>query len=744
VSPPFWLRYLLALVAATIVSAVLPAAHPAQALLLLASQGSVVVAVAWAIRAYRPEPRTAWRLAGAGFALYLAGSAIVAGAASGILAPLPAPSLPDALYGAAYLLFAIGLGLLVARRTRRRGGPDLASLADALVVAVAIGFFLLLYPFGAVLEAAALSPTARLVLAAYPLADLALLAGVLWLAFRPGSRLPAVSLFLGAIASQLAADTSSGLAAIGREPAAALAQPLGILALGLAGAAVLHPSLPQLADLGSGPPLVSLRWRRSLLALASVAVVVHLISTAHGSGTAGDILAALAALAIVGLVAFRFRGLAGDVDASARSQAELRASEERYRALADELEARVAKRTAELRQAKEQAEEASRAKSTFLSSVSHDLRTPLNAILGFGQLLERSDLSADDREAVTHIMRAGRSLLEMIDTVLDLSHVEAGELTLSIEPVSTEEVIREAVDLVGPMAAGRGIRLELPAGIERLPAVLADRRRLQQVVLNLLRNAVTYNREQGSVTIACAVTDGDRFRLSVSDTGPGIPPERRQTLFAPFDRRADGPASSAGSAGPAARPAGLGIGLALSARLVEAMGGSIEVESEIGTGSTFSIELPLAPVAPAETGRERAAAGPAGGGAVPRTTILYVEDNLTSLRLVERILAGRPETRLLAAMQGRLALDLARQHRPHLILLDLHLADISGEEVLRLLGEDPATSRIPVIALSSAPEQGDGTRIRSLGAAGFLVKPIDVTRFQAMVERVLGGGLSGA
>lgn len=736
---PPWLRFLLALVAAAIASAALPAGSAARALLLLTSQGSVIVALAWAIRAYRPEPALTWRLVAVGLALYLAGSAIVAGVASGILAPLPAPSLPDALYGAAYLLFAIGLGLLVARRTTRRGRPDLASLADALVVAVAIGFFLLLYPFGAVLETAALSPTARFVLAAYPVADLALLAGVLRLAFRPGSQLPAVTLFLGAIASQLAADTSSGLAAIGQEPAATLDQSLAMLALGLAGAAALHPSLPQLAALGSGPPLVSPRWRRSLLALASVAVVLHLISAAHGTGTAGDILAALAALAIVGLVAFRFRGLAGDVDAYARSQAELRASEERYRALAAELDARVAERTAELREAKEQAEEASRAKNKFLSSVSHDLRTPLNAILGFGQLLERSDLSADDREAVTHIMRAGRSLLEMIDTVLDLSHVEAGELTLSIEPVSAEEVIREAVDLVGPMAAGRGIRLELPAGIERLPAVLADRRRLQQVVLNLLRNAITYNREQGSVTIAGTVTNGERFRLSVTDTGPGIPPERRQTLFAPFDRRASGPA---GSAGP--RPAGLGIGLALSARLVEAMGGSIEVESELGAGSTFSIELPLAPVVPAEAGHERAAVVPTDGGPASRTTILYVEDNLASLRLIERILASRPETRLLAAMQGRLAVDLARQHRPDLVLLDLHLADISGEEVLRLLGEDPATSRIPVIALSSAPGQGDGARIRGLGAAGFLAKPIDVTRFQAMVERVLAGGRSDA
>jgi len=739
VSPPLWLRYLLVLVAATIVSAALPAGGASEAALVAAVQVSVIGALAWAIRTYRPRPRTPWLVFLAAFTVYLAGSLIASGPAVGILAPLAQPSVADALYAATYLLFAIGLGLLLSERLGHRGGLDLTSLIDALVVTVAIGFFLFVYPFGPVLDAPGLSPTTRLVLAAYPVADLVLVAGVLWLAFTPGSRLPALELLLAGVASRVAGDTLSGLSSAGQASTVTLAQPLWLLTLALVGAAALHPSMARLAAPSDGPPLVSPRWRRSLLALASVAVILHLISAAHGAGTAGDILAALAALAIVGLVAFRFRGLAGDVDAYAWSQAELRGSEERYRALADELETRIAERTAELRQAKEQAEEASRAKSTFLSSVSHDLRTPLNAILGFGQLLERSDLSADDREAVTHIMRAGRSLLEMIDTVLDLSHVEAGELTLSIEPVSAEDVIREAVDLVGPMAAGRGIRLELPAGIERLPAVLADRRRLQQVVLNLLRNAVTYNREQGSVTIAGAVTDGDRFRLSVTDTGPGIPPERRHTLFAPFDRRAGGPA---GSSGP--RPAGLGIGLALSARLVEAMGGSIEVESELGTGSTFSIELPLAPVLPPEAGRERVAAGPAGGGAAPRTTILYVEDNLASLRLIERILAGRPETRLLAAMQGRLALDLARQHRPHLILLDLHLADVSGEEVLRLLGEDPATSRIPVIALSSAPEQGDGSRIRGLGAAGFLAKPIDVTRFQAMVERVLGGAVSGA
>ncbi len=381
----------------------------------------------------------------------------------------------------------------------------------------------------------------------------------------------------------------------------------------------------------------------------------------------------------------------------------------------------------ELRRAKEEAERANRAKSEFLSSMSHELRTPLNAVLGFGQLLERSALSHDDRDSVAQILRAGRTLLAMIDSVLELARVESGQLTLSIEPVSVEEVIAETTDLVRPLAAEREIRLELPARLDEAPYVLADRRRLKQVVLNLLSNAVKFNRDAGTVVVTVEqIHEPDRLRLAITDTGPGIPPERRATLFTRFDRT------------PAADRAatGLGVGLALSARLMAAMGGSISVESELGTGSTFAIELPRAAELPQVPG-DRV---PGSLGATPASTILYVEDNLANLTLIERILGARPGTRLLAAMQGRLGLELGRQHHPDLVLLDFHLPDVPGDEFLAQLREDPTLRDIPVIVLSSSNDSGIGKRMRSLGARAYLPKPIDVDVFLRTVDEALAAG----
>ncbi len=385
------------------------------------------------------------------------------------------------------------------------------------------------------------------------------------------------------------------------------------------------------------------------------------------------------------------------------------------------------RRTAEdeLRRAKEEAERASRAKSEFLSVMSHELRTPLTAVLGFAQLLELSDLSLDERADVAEILRAGRALVALIDSVLEMARVDAGLLTLSIEPVNVEAVIREAVDLIRPMAVGRNIQLVSPADAERPPWMLADRERIKQVILNLLTNAVTYNRDGGSVAVAYDVAADDRLRFSVSDTGPGIPTERQATLFTILDRRI----------GSDRRAPGLGIGLALSARLIEAMGGSISVESEVGAGSTFSIELPLA-TGPLVGSRERSEAGER----IPATaTVLYVEDHLVNLRLVERIIDERPGTRVLAAMQGSLCLELARYHHPDLVLLDLHLPDIPGEEVLRLLRDDPATHDISVIVLNTARDSGTGRRLLDLGAEAYLARPIDIAAFLAAVDRVLVG-----
>jgi PAS domain S-box-containing protein len=382
---------------------------------------------------------------------------------------------------------------------------------------------------------------------------------------------------------------------------------------------------------------------------------------------------------------------------------------------------------AALSRARLEAEAANRAKSEFLSRMSHELRTPLNAILGFAQLLELDARTQEERESVGRILKAGRHLLELINEVLDLSRIEAGRMALSIEPLAPAEVIQECLELMGSLAASRAVRLEFARPEECRALVLADRQRLRQILLNLLSNAIKYNREGGRVTLSCQEAAGDMLRLSVSDTGPGIAPELLQRLFTPFDRL--------GAEATVAE--GTGLGLALSKRLAEAMQGRLGVESEVGQGSTFWLELPQAEP-PLSLPPEEAEAAPAPEAALaePRT-VLYIEDNLSNLRLVERILARKTDFRLVAAMQGSLGLSLAREHRPDLILLDLHLPDAPGHEVLARLRADPLTQAIPVIVLSAEASPGQVQRLLAQGATAYLTKPLEVGRFLEVLAQVL-------
>jgi PAS domain S-box-containing protein len=380
--------------------------------------------------------------------------------------------------------------------------------------------------------------------------------------------------------------------------------------------------------------------------------------------------------------------------------------------------------------AKDEAERTNQAKSEFLSRMSHELRTPLNAILGFAQLLEMDHLDAGQIEGVQQILKGGKHLLDLINEVLDISRIEAGRLSLSPEPIRVTEVLGEALDLVRPIAAERSVRLEGAVPEAGHFHVLADRQRLKQVLLNLLANAVKYNREGGSVWVFCeeaSEASKDLLRISVKDTGRGIRPEDIERLFAPFDRLG---AEQTGVQGT-------GLGLALSKRLIEAMGGTVDVESAPGEGSTFSIELPL--VEPPVVQFERMGeVDPAPASVLGEAaTLLYVEDNLSNLRLIERILANRPQVKLLSAMQGRLGLDLARQHRPDLILLDLHLPDMSGEEVLHQLREDPRTRAIAVVVISADATPGQVSRLIDAGALAYLTKPLDVRRFLEVIDATL-------
>jgi PAS domain S-box-containing protein len=376
----------------------------------------------------------------------------------------------------------------------------------------------------------------------------------------------------------------------------------------------------------------------------------------------------------------------------------------------------------ELESAKSAAEKANLAKSDFLSSMSHELRTPLNAILGFAQLLEStSPLPTDSqKESVEQILKAGWHLLKLINEVLDLAVVESGKLPISREPVSLAEVISECQAMMDPQAQQRGINMTFPR-LDKPCYVDADRTRVKQVLINLLSNAIKYNREQGTVEVQCTEASPERTRISVTDTGAGLASEQVRQLFQPFNRL--GQESSAEE--------GTGIGLVMSKRLVEQMGGLVGVQSTVGVGSAFWFEL-SSMAAPVLTVDRVEAAAVAHGQATPGPalrTLLYVEDNPANLKLVEQIIARRPDLRLLSAVNGNLGVQLARSNRPEVILMDINLPGISGINALKILREDPTTAHIPVLALSANALPLDIKKGLEAGFFRYLTKPIKVSEF---------------
>jgi CheY-like chemotaxis protein len=348
------------------------------------------------------------------------------------------------------------------------------------------------------------------------------------------------------------------------------------------------------------------------------------------------------------------------------------------------------------------------------------LRTPLNSVLGFGQLLQLDPtLGEAQREHVQHIVRGGQHLLELINEVLDISRIESGSLALSPEAVGVGEAVADAVALVRPLASERAIRFAIEGCDGH---VLADHQRLKQVLLNLLSNAIKYNRHGGSVAVTCAHAGG-RVTLAVDDTGPGIPPDRLERLFEPFDRLG---AEHSGIEGT-------GLGLALSRRLVEVMGGSLTAENHELGGARFVVELPEAG-APA-TAAEVLAGVPE--PVVDASRVLYIEDNTANFRLVQELLTTRRPVEILPAIQGSLGVELARRHRPDLILLDLHLPDMDGTVVLAQLQADPLTAAIPVVIVTADATPGRARRLLSEGAFACVTKPFDVPAFLRTVEAAL-------
>ena len=381
------------------------------------------------------------------------------------------------------------------------------------------------------------------------------------------------------------------------------------------------------------------------------------------------------------------------------------------------------------RLAREAAEEANRSKSEFLSRMSHELRTPLNAVLGFAQLLETDDLSKPQHDSVRQILKGGRHLLDLINEVLDITRIETGTFQLSPEPVLANEVIDDVIELTRPLAANSNVQLARGASTDGSDVhVLADRQRLKQILLNLVANAVKYNRPGGSVIVSCERVEPAGLRLKVHDTGPGIRPEHLDMLFTPFERL--------GAEHTAVE--GTGVGLALSRRLAEAMGGTLDVETALGQGSTFWVQLPVVegPVERFERFNGTNGAAADHDTEDRRTRVLYIEDNLPNLQLVQRILEGHPGIELVTATQGRVGVELARDQQPALVLLDMHLPDVTGDQVLRQLRDDPATSAIPVVVISADATSGQIKRVLAEGAQAYLTKPVDVSELRRLLDEL--------
>jgi len=375
-----------------------------------------------------------------------------------------------------------------------------------------------------------------------------------------------------------------------------------------------------------------------------------------------------------------------------------------------------------LRQAKEEAERANQAKSDFLSRMSHELRTPLNAILGFGQLLRMAELNEEDDEAARDIVKAGEHLLGLINEVLDIARIESGNLALSAEPLCLADALCEVLEMLRPLAQAANVTIHTEVPPESY--VKADWQRLKQVLLNLLSNAIKYNVEGGEVHIDFEV-QGDQSFMSVRDTGVGIDPKLLPRVFEPFDRLGAETTSVEGT----------GIGLSLTKHLVELMGGSIGLESSLGEGTTVSLELERtsAPTLsqPDVTAKEK--------GHQPERNykVVYIEDNLTNLKLVKRIFADMTNFELLSTVQGRIGIELAVQHMPDLILLDLHLPDMPGTEVLRQLRADSATQAVPVLVISADAMPERRQELLTAGADAFLSKPLDLRDFTNTVRDLL-------
>jgi signal transduction histidine kinase/CheY-like chemotaxis protein len=664
----------------------------------LVPEGAVVIALGIRAALVNRESR-AWACIAVGVTLWVAGDTYYRVALFGD-SSVPTPSAADLMFLGSYPFLYAGLVQLVRGRAGRR-------LPATMWIDVAISSFAVAALTQGPLFAAVVANTGATALAAvttlaYPLVDVLMVALVVssgGITGWRGDRRWAV-LAAGLVTFAVTDTVYTNLVTLGLFQPGTVLELGWVVGLALIGWAAWCP--------GSSAPRAPrpARGRAAVLplVLGVVAIACGLVDDYIGGGVMGRVFALGCLFALTARVAVTAK----------QNRQMLR---------------RVEETSAAAERARQDAELANGAKSEFLSRMSHELRTPLNSILGFSQLLEMDDLRPDQRDGVGHIIKGGRHLLELIDEILDISRIEAGRMRLSIEPVAVTPIVAEAVGMVDPLAAARGVTLAVSASDAGGVYAMADQQRLKQVLLNLLSNAIKYNHENGSVAVTCSVTAAGRVRITVADSGWGIASECLEGVFEPFERLG----------AEQTQVPGTGLGLALSRRLCETMGGTLDVESEPGVGSEFTIELALAEPGQAvlepDPHADDDAPSPLGFDRPQR--VLYIEDNVANIELIERVLGRRPGFELTATLQGSLGIEFAREQQPDLVLLDLHLPDVHGHGVLAQLKDDPKTAEIPVIVLTADISPGSEQQLRDLGAASLVPKPIDVAAFLEAVDDAL-------